>query len=901
MNIRASWWEKYKSYILYAVLLVIPIFVMDSYFSSGKITYVWNPDGWGQHYVALQYIRDCQLKIVNGIANGKLFQIPHFWYTLGQGADPLTTLNAYDFLDPICWISVALFPNRLTRSYKLMIWIKIFLSGEAFCLYSNYIRKADGWRTAMGGLLYSFFNIEYFFYFPNFIHGCYLFPVILWSIEVLMKENRKAPLVAVTFYSFLTNYYFFYSNVILSMLYLCIRLRCKKSTVSENIQICKNVCAAYLVGGLLSGVVLFPTVHAFLNNYRIGLTTGYTESLVLYPMNFYKQLFVHLGKFHGLFAYHTVIGGIPLGLICLFLLIIQKGNQWKTMKIAVVSSLLIMCIPLCGRILNGFGYATNRWSYAFALAVAMVYMGLGDKLCKLEKKQLIVLTMMVAIYMCIAHSIDGNSSDGYSYDVLLLLTMLVLWAINTMPFFKAHGNLILGELTILSVIVGICVVFSPAYGRFVKQFVSADNLNAYFTAPSISKARGTANQKEFYRVEKRETNMNVECANQVRGTTFWWSIMDKNFQRYCTDLQLNTMNPNCGLHGLDGRRALLDLAGVKYYTTDSKDNEGVPVGYKKIEEGLYENTHYLGSAFLYRNSILRKDALKMNPLNRQEAMLQGVMTDAKIHNIKTIKPKKRMTALPYKVETKDVDLTKKRISVKKEKGALILHFKKPMKGELYLWMNGLKIKEADKSMCSLIMGTSSDIWCRGQKKGDFRVSDYEKTATVLSSYHYWYAPKDGVTCYLGKSEEGYDSVKIVFAKPAEYTYKSIGVYENDTEKYMEDISKLTPCRNISIENDTVSGSVECSENEVLFLSIPYSTGWSAKVDGEKTSIVKANGMYMAIPLTLGKHHIQLKYSTPWLRAGILTSLMTIFGILIYQVIRIKRRSKSAEHETQIRL
>ena len=571
------------------------------------------------------------------------------------------------------------------------------------------------------------------------------------------------------------------------------------------------------------------------------------------------------------------------------------------MKITTVSSLLIMCIPLCGRVLNGFAYAANRWSYPFALAVAMVYVGLVDKLCKLEKKQLIVLTMMVVVYTCIAHSIDGNSSDGYSYDVLLILTMFVLWAVNTIPLFKAHGNLILGEVTILSVIVGICVICSPAYGNYIKEFMSVDDLNAYYTTPSISKVRGSAKQREFYRVEKREANLNVECANQVRGTTFWWSIMDKSFQRYCTDLQLNTLAMNCELRGLDGRRALLDLAAVKYYTTNSPDNEEVPVGYKKIEDGLYGNTHYLGSAFLYKNSILRKDALKMNPLNRQEAMLQGVMTDAKIHNIKTIKPKKRMTALPYKVETKDVDLTQKRISVKKEKGALILHFKKPMKGELYLWLNGLKIKEADKSMCSLIFGTSSDIWCRGQKKGDLRISDYEKKSTEQSPYSFWYAPRDGVTYYLGKSEEGYDSVKVVFAKPAEYTYKSIGVYENDTEKYMEDISKLTSCRNISIGNDTVSGSVECSENEVLFLSIPYSTGWSAKVDGEKSSIVKANGMYMAIPLTLGKHHIQLKYSTPWLRAGILTSLMTIFGILIYQVIRIKRRSKSAEHETQIRL
>lgn len=898
MNIRASWWEKYKSYILYAVLLIIPILVMDSYFSSGKISYAQNTDGLGQHYAALQYIREYQHKIVNGIANGTLFQIPHICYTLGQGADPLTTLNAYDFLDPISWISVALFPNRLTRSYKLMVWIKIFLSGEAFCLYSNYIKKTDSRRTAMGGLLYSFFNIEYFFYFPNFMHGCYLFPVILWAIEILMQENRKTPLVAVTFYSLLTNYYFFYSNVILSMVYLCIRLLCKKNRAIENIRICRNVCAAYLMGGLLSGFVLFPTVHAFLNNYRIGLTTGYIESLIRYPMNFYKQLFVHLGRFHGMFSYLTVIGGIPLGLICLFLLIMQRGNQWKTMKIATVSSLLIMCIPLCGRVLNGFAYAANRWSYPFALAVAMIYVGLGDTLYKLEKTKLTALTMMVIIYMCVAHSIDGNSSDGYSYDVLLLLTVLVLWAINTVPVFKAHGNLILGELTILSVVVGICVISSPAYGNFIKEFMSVDDLNAYYTTPSISKVRGSANQKEFYRVEKREANLNVECANQVRGTTFWWSIMDKNFQRYCTDLQLNTLAMNCELRGLDGRRALLDLAGVKYYTTDLKDNEGVPVGYKKIEEGLYENTRYLGSAFLYKNSILRKDALKMNPLNHQEAMLQGVVTDTKIPNIKTIRPKKRMTSLPYRVETKDVDLTENRILVKKEKGAIILHFKKPMKGELYLWMNGLKIEEVDKSMSSFIFATSSDIWCRGQKKEDLRVSDYEKTATALSSYNYWYAPRDGVTYYLGKSKEGYESVKIVFAKPAEYTYKSIDVYENDTEKYMEDISKLTPCRSISIGNDTVSGNVECTGNEMLFLSIPYSTGWSAEVDGKKTSIVKASGMYMAIPLTPGKHHIQLKYSTPWLRAGILTSLMTFVGVLIYQIVRVKNKPKLTERKSK---
>lgn len=131
---------------------------------------------------------------------------------------------------------------------------------------------------------------------------------------------------------------------------------------------------------------------------------------------------------------------------------------------------------------------------------------------QVRKKQLIVLTMMVAIYMCIAHSIGGNSSDGYSYDVLLLLTVLVLWAVNTVPLFKAHGNLILGEVTILSVIVGICVICSSAYGNYIKEFMSVDDLNAYYTTPSISKVRGSAKQREFYRVEKREANLNVELS-----------------------------------------------------------------------------------------------------------------------------------------------------------------------------------------------------------------------------------------------------------------------------------------------------------------------------------------------------------------------------------------------------
>ena len=54
---------------------------------------------------------------------------------------------------------------------------------------------------------------------------------------------------------------------------------------------------------------------------------------------------------------------------------------------------------------------------------------------------------------------------------------------------------------------------------------------------------------------------------------------------------------------------------------------------------------------------------------------------------------------------------------------------------------------------------------------------------------------------------------------------------------------------------------------MLVFAIPYSEGWSAKVDGEETPVYKANLMFMAVPLEAGLHTVELSYCTPGIRAG----------------------------------
>jgi uncharacterized membrane protein YfhO len=57
------------------------------------------------------------------------------------------------------------------------------------------------------------------------------------------------------------------------------------------------------------------------------------------------------------------------------------------------------------------------------------------------------------------------------------------------------------------------------------------------------------------------------------------------------------------------------------------------------------------------------------------------------------------------------------------------------------------------------------------------------------------------------------------------------------------------------------------------MSIPYQKGWTAYVDGQETELLRANYMYMALPIEAGEHTIELKFEIP----GVFTALWIMAG------------------------
>ena len=97
------------------------------------------------------------------------------------------------------------------------------------------------------------------------------------------------------------------------------------------------------------------------------------------------------------------------------------------------------------------------------------------------------------------------------------------------------------------------------------------------------------------------------------------------------------------------------------------------------------------------------------------------------------------------------------------------------------------------------------------------------------------------------------------------------------DKQTEKLKKES-LQNVELGVNEILGDITVSKDKILVLSIPYNSGFKAYVDGEEASLVKANGMYMAVELSKGSHHIQLTYRTPYLLTG---AVLSVLGLLAF--------------------
>ncbi len=873
-----------NTYLIYTIafLLLLPLLLLQ-FIREGK-TFVWWPDGLYQHLPMLVYygglLRDFLL--------GHGFALMDF--RLGLGFDTITTLNYYVLGDPITLFSVFVTKENSVFLYGLLILLRFYLAGISFILFMKYWKRS-GMAVALGALIYVFNGYTLFacLRHPFFMNPLIYLPLLLIGAEQVLRRRKPYLLIVMTSISAFSNFYFFFILSVITVIYIIFRYitlyrKEYKSFFGGLVITGLKTGGSYLLGVTLAAFLFLPVVYAFLNNGRLGAGPKLLTSYFAYPPRYYVALVKGFFTTESYTGFWTLLS-FPVAVIVSLAILLCDKKYWK-LHITYVLILGGLCVPVFGYFMNGFSYVANRWGFIMGLLVAITFSLTYEKIFVLDRKEIILLLIGLVGYGMAVFLFPSKHSVKVVF-LCLTVSVLIILALQSgfmkkQPLF-AQG--IFGGLVLVSLVINGYFLLSPRYGDYVSEFDSKEEVekDSYGGVWSLlSEIEDTS----FYRVDTYNDNaLNEALNNEKYDVSGYYSLMDGSVSSYLKGLEDLSQISAYRFDDMDNRTILNTLAGVKYFATKTK--AAVPYGYtllKKITSGkksyyLYQNNYALPLGYAYGSYMLSGDYEQLSALEKQSAMLSSVILDGA-----TSYAAEAGDNLDYGVKKLEasikadsgVDLSEDRLIIKNKDAKITFRFEAAPDSEIYVRLGGLAINKKESISYPFYAVADTGV---------------KKKVVVRNIYYNSYFGKENYLINTGQSTGEEQEIELSFPEKQSFYYKDLEVYSVDMNYYENKIKELQKdtLTNLELSNNRIQGDITLEQSKVLVLSIPYSKGWSAYVDGTKTELLRGNIMYMALPLEAGSHHIILKYKTPMLRLGLLISALTLAVLLGAAVYR--RRPK----------
>lgn len=189
------------------------------------------------------------------------------WQT-DLGSNFIGSYSFYLLGSPFFWLTLP-FPNSFVP-YLMGPLLILKFACAALTAYIFIRRFTARPETAMaGGLMYAFSGFSvYNIFFNHFHEAIIVFPLLLWAMEKFLAEKSRGVLILAVFLSALTNYFFFFGMVVFVIIYWFVRMLSHsfKFKWSEFLLMLFE-CA---LGLTLAAAILLPTIIEVLQNDRLS-------------------------------------------------------------------------------------------------------------------------------------------------------------------------------------------------------------------------------------------------------------------------------------------------------------------------------------------------------------------------------------------------------------------------------------------------------------------------------------------------------------------------------------------------------------------------------------------------------------------------------------------------------
>ncbi len=848
----------FLQYAIYTLVFILVSYVVFRFFPENNKFLINHADTWRQYIKAVAYNSKWMRGVIYHLFREKSLSLQTLSYGMGYGNDIYPTLQYYAIGDILNIPSVFVKVEYIYIYIQITTILRPYLAGIAISLYLRYVKPELSWISIMCGMFtYSFgtYIMYYGTWHPYFANALIYFPLVLLGAEKIFREKKPLTFMVAVFLSGINNFFFFYVIVLLTVIYCIVRAIFLYGTnFAEMLKTVGTFLLSGVVGTLMSMFILLPVLLAFMNNSRSDKDILFDK---WYSAAYFKELGTNLISFVNHGEAETQLGFtiliIPAMVFILYKAFSDKRDRQATVYMALLAAFL--CIPYAGYMFSGFAFVSNRWAFACALFAGYAMAVFTDDLVRMfttklsfKFKNALIMISQVAIFALTICLIGRNAYAGFAPDA---------------------GNLV-GDYLDKASTEDMYLQLQSTEVQVVEEAAAQDGLDAF---------------GDFYRYTGRNLVWNASLLDGICSTQFFWSLDDRGVSDYIRELGINDQESHA-YFALDDRAILNLMGGVNYYSlrfNTPEERAFVPYGYwedyEKYNFAIFKNGNALPYGSTCNKVIPRSEFEKMSVVQRQEALLYGIVLDDKdAEGFEKAEPVFTSSSADYKV-TSSEGIEFMEGGFKADEGAsMTIEFAGLENVESYLFFKNLDIDTREGVMSITVTSQLSD-GTEIKKRLDFqtrRSQNYSGWHDYIINMGYSQEAKNYFTISFPQGIYTYDSMEVLF-QPLDNLEERLSTFTQNT---LENVRlNKNP---ISFATNKVTGDINLEESKLLLLSTPYLSGWTAYVDGEKTELLRANTMFMALPLSEGYHEIELKYHTPGLLAGF---ILTIMGIILAVVVK----------------
>lgn len=882
----------YAEYLVIFTLLFIGMFYFcyaEWFYKAGK-TFFRSFDGLDQHYLIFLYIGNLIREFFYNLFHNHEIVIPLWNMGIGYGSDIPTSLGAY-LPDPFNWIS-AFFPGvRSQFGYCLMIVAKVYAAGLAFS-YFCFHKGAGRFATLAGSLMYMFSGTVYIVFIESFfVNPMYIFPLVLAGTDILWEKGKSPLYVFSLAFAFINYFYFAYMMCIFIFLYVLLKFafleKLKRTAKFFAGQVWRFLINSVFGLGI-SMIVILPIVLVLGNAGRLGV---HYHLPLLFDKTYYIGLFTGFSNSYSMLGRDCIFGFGSIGLIAVLAFFANSVREYRKLKIIFLFLTIMLCIPLAGSIMNGFSYTANRWVWAYTFCVSYIFVVVFPLFVRLTWKVKLRIAISSIIYAGLIFALNYHSASLRNTMISIAVVTVAILLLNYIPN-KFQRAFLLG-LTCAS-------LFVPALNHF-RSGRGYDNALHYEVPRGTAYKSVKGNQLEPIMTELVENGFenrydswnvwatrNMSWLYGISGMDLYISIYNNNIDRFHNDLALMTGSAPMDYHGLNRRSDLEWLMNVQNFITKEESKAGLPWGYtNQLSKVSHGKEAYAAYGVNRENSLIHgfSTVIGMNafnrltPYDRQQALMKTIFTD-EIPSTESGMSKLNLpeNCINFGVETSN-NLSYKDGVVKTsgKNGKIHLKFNKVSDSELYLYVEGVAEDGFNNEV-------SNYFYAEALNQGRKIPSTYTGRLTATYRTH-MYGGKHKWLINLGVVKAA-DEIIINYPNKVESTLRKISVYAKPLSEIEFNIDSLNNLTNqVHFYNNGFSFKLENDKLPYMLVSVPYSKGWTAYVDGQKRDIHLADDAFMALPVYEGDREFRFTYMTPGLLPGLGISMIS----LIAYVLLFKRR------------